>query len=141
MPIQHWSDQIWVVELSEDPAFAEEMEVLDGELRARAGHDADDEAEADRAAQAAERGGRVALPCLPDVVVDLAKVEHVNSSNLSQLLRLRKLVVEHDGRLVLAGTRDPVWAVFLSTGLDKVFKFAPDHALALAELQIEAQPD
>ena len=66
------------------------------------------------------------------------EVTHLNSSNLSQLLRLRKDVIDREARLRLAGPPDHVWAVFLATGLDKVFDFATDTSTALAELQIDS---
>ena len=56
---------------------------------------------------------------------------------LSQLLRLRKAAIDGNAKLLLASIPDSVWAVFLTTGLDKVFEFARDVATALASLQID----
>jgi len=108
--IQKWSDQIWVVRLNDDPAFTEDMEHL-----------------ADRAC-APDR--------MPDLILDLSAVAHIGSSNLSAMLRLRKSVIDRETRLRLTAPPDPVWAVFLTTGLDKVFQFSHDTSTALAEFQI-----
>lgn len=112
MPLQRWSDQIWVVQLATDPAFSDELDSL-----------------REQAAGAQPQ---------PDIVLDFSEVTHLNSSNLSQLLRLRKDVIDREARLRLAGPPDHVWAVFLATGLDKVFDFATDTSTALAELQIDS---
>ncbi len=110
MAIQQWSDRIWVAQLGDEPVLSEDLLHLK-----------------DRAQQAQPT---------PDMVLDFSGVSHVNSSNLSQLLRLRKLAVDHDVKLLLAGPTDGVWAVFLTTGLDKVFEFAADVSTALAGVQM-----
>lgn len=73
---------------------------------------------------------------MPDVVVDLSGVPSVTSSTLARLLRLRKRLAEESASLVLAAPSDQVWLVFLTTGLDAVFRFREDTATALAELQL-----
>jgi anti-anti-sigma factor len=110
MPIQQWSQRIWVVQLGDEPGFTEDLATV---------HEASTQAQ-----------------FLPDIVLDLSGVKHVNSSQLSALLRMRKNAIDNDARLRLAQPCDPVWAVFLATGLDKVFEFTPDVTIALAELQI-----
>ncbi len=110
MPIQKWSDEIWVVKLGADPGLSEDIDTLYRQAKAEGG--------------------------APHAVVDLSAVEHLNSSHLSRLLRLRKAMVEADGKLRLAGPNDAIWAVFLATGLDKIFEFSADTTTALAELQI-----
>ena len=110
MPIQEWSDQIWVARLTEEPGFSDELRPLTDTLQARAEP--------------------------PALVIDLSDITQINSSNLSQLLRVRKLMVERDTPLRIAGPSDPVWSVFIMTGLDKVFHFTEDTATALAELQL-----
>lgn len=113
MTIQQWSDSIWVIAVrGNEPSLSDDL---------------------DNARREAARADRT-----PKLVVDLSAVTHINSSNLSQLLRLRKLMVDRDSKLRLAAPRDPVWAVFLTTGLDKVFDFAPDVSTALAGLQMGA---
>lgn len=111
MPVQKWSDRIWVVQLSGDPGFTEDLD----DLRSRV----------------------PATQPVPDLVLDLSAVEHLNSSNLSHLLRLRKTVIDAGTRMRVAAPNNRVWALFLSTGLDKVFEFNEDTTMALADLQIE----
>jgi len=71
------------------------------------------------------------------VIVNLKDVSRLNSSNLAQLLRLRKLVLSRRRRLRICAVGDIVWSVFLMTGLDKLFEFTDDVATSLASLQIE----
>ncbi len=110
MPIQQWSDRIWIASLSNEPALSEDLLGL---------------------TERAQRADQT-----PDMALDLSGVTQINSSNLSQLLRLRKLAVDNNVKLILAGPSDGIWAVFLTTGLDKVFNFAEDLSTALAGLQI-----
>lgn len=109
MPLTEWSDEILLVELAEEPIFSEEMGNLISRLeRGEARH----------------------------VVLDLRSVLTLNSSNLAQLLRLRKKVLSLNRRLRLCGVRDTVWSVLLVTGLDKVFDFNEDVSAALASTQM-----
>ncbi|MEM1356032.1 MAG: STAS domain-containing protein [Planctomycetota bacterium] len=110
MPIQEWSDQIWVVRLLDEPAFSDELRPLIDRTQT--------------------------LSDVPSLVIDLAEVTQINSSNLSQLLRLRKAVADRDTQMKIAGPTNAVWSVFMMTGLDKVFSFTPDTSTALAELQL-----
>ena len=111
MPIQHWSERIWVAQLSNEPALSEDLLQLREEAEQR-----------DPA---------------PHLVLDFSSLTHINSSNLSGLLRLRKLALDRDVRVVLAALPDSIWATFLTTGLDKIFEFAQDVPNALAGLQIK----
>lgn len=108
-----WSDNIVVADLTDEPEFSEELNDLYSRLRD-------------------ERGDK-----LPNVVLNLAGVSYLNSSNIAQLLRVRKLLIEGDRKLKLSSVGDSVWSIMLLTGLDKVFHFAPDKATAIAGLQIE----
>jgi anti-anti-sigma factor len=72
-----------------------------------------------------------------DAVVDFGAVNFVNSSNIAQLLRLRKGMINSGRRLMLCSISSQVWSAFLVTGLDKVFEFTDSVPLALATLQIE----
>lgn len=110
MSIQKWSDTIWVVRLNDDPAFTEDMEHL--------AHQA------------------LAPDRMPHLILDLSAMVHIGSSNLSSLLRLRKLAIDREIQLRLTAPPDAIWAVFLTTGLDKVFHFSHDTSTALTELQI-----
>ncbi len=109
MSIEHWSDDILVVELQDDPAFSDDVTALVDEVE-----------------------GNHEL----DAVLNFAAVKYINSSNIAKLLKLRKKLVHHQRRLVLCGIHTNVWGLFLVTGLDKVFEFADDVANGLATVQI-----
>jgi len=111
MPVNEWSESIMIAELNDEPAFSEDMESLLRSLE--------------------EAGDYV-----PDVIVNLKGVGHVNSSNLSQLLKLRKRLIQSNARLRICSVHDKVWSVFLMTGLDNVFDFTEDVSTSLASLQI-----
>jgi anti-anti-sigma factor len=108
MPIERWSDSVVVVHLGDDPQFTDDLSPLD-----------------------------VAAPTRPHVVLDCAGVHFINSSNLGLLLRLRKLAITADRRLIMCNVQDPVWGTFLVTGLDKVFEFSSNVTTALATVQME----
>jgi anti-anti-sigma factor len=110
MPMQRWSERIWIAQLGQDPSFTDDVDAL-----------------VHRA---------LAATPVPHVVIDLSGVEHINSNNLAQLLKLRRVMIDGEARLRLAAPPNHVWAVFLSTGLDKVFEFTPDTSTALADLQM-----
>ena len=75
----------------------------------------------------------------PSLVLNLQQVTYLNSSNIAQMLRLRKLMIESDRKLKICSVADAVWSIMLLTGLDKVFDFAPDKATAIAGLQLDEQ--
>lgn len=108
-----WSEDIAVVELADEPALSEELS-----------------ATIDRVTDAAE--GHV-----PHIVLHFGAVSYINSSNLADLLRLRKLLTARGRHLRLCSVTDEVWQVMMVTGLDKVLRFAPDPLTALAALQME----
>ena len=110
MPIEKWSDDVTVVHLADDPQFTDDVTAVE-----------------DQVAQ---------QPV--DAVLDFAAVHFINSSNIAQLLRLRKAMVNNQRRLLLCGVSTQVWGAFLVTGLDKVFEFVDSVPLALATLQIES---
>ncbi len=111
-----WSERILVSELSDEPALSEELTVLE------------------------ERIGSAPPGEPPSVVINCASVTYVNSSNLAQLLKIRKMLADSGGLLRVCSVTDEVWSVLLVTGLDKVFQFAPDPMTALAGLQLELDP-
>ena len=108
MVIQNWSEDITVVELSDDPQFSEEINALIDSLEGKPAN----------------------------AVLNLAAVGFINSSNVAKLLRLRKLMLSNHRRLILCDVNTQVWGVFLVTGLDKIFEFTDDIATALATLQL-----
>lgn len=111
-----WSEDIIVTELADEPQLSEELAILIDRL--------------------VSSKGRV-----PSVVVNFTNVTYVNSSNLAQLLRLKKTIAEAGSQLRLCGVSDEVWSVMMVTGLDKVFQFAPDPLTALAGLQMNEPED
>ena len=111
-----WSDDIAIAELTDEPAFSDELNGLIARI---------------------QENGQGA----PHVVLNLAGVSYLNSSNIAQLLRLRQVLAKFGRRLKLCLIADQVWSVMLVTGLDKVFQFAPDPMTALAGLQLEDAED
>jgi anti-anti-sigma factor len=115
MPLNSWSEQITIAELSDEPMFSEDMDMLMAridEIR----RDSDED--------------------VPDVIVDLSQVMTVNSSNLGSLLRLRKTLLNAKHKLLLCRVSDGVWTAMIATGLDRVFDFTEDTTTALASLQL-----
>jgi anti-anti-sigma factor len=110
MPIQSWSEGIWLLELDDEPSFSEEMAALLEHLEAGAA---------------------------PHVVLSLASVHHINSSNISQLLLTRHRLQQADRQLLVCNVGDDVWSILLVAGLDKALEFAPDVPSALTSLQLE----
>ena len=115
MGLTDWSESIVIVALGDEPAFSDDMSML----LSRLNHDA-----------------RTELHDVPDVVLDFRGVTYLNSSNLAQLLRLRKKLAQYDRRLRLCSVSDPVWSVMLTTGLDGIFTFTEDVSTSLASLQM-----
>jgi anti-anti-sigma factor len=112
MAIEKWSDDVTIARLASDQHLAGEMQTL--------------------LEMAAENA--------VDLVLDMAGVKYINSSHIARLLKLRKLLVGSERRLILAGVDAQVWGTFLVTGLDKVFDFAASVPTALASLQV-GQPE
>jgi anti-anti-sigma factor len=110
MAIQEWSDDIIVADLGDDPQFTDELAALMDKLEIDA----------------------------KNVVLNFAAVGFVNSSNIAQLLRLRKQMISSERKLVLCDVNTQVWGVLLVTGLDKIFEYTNDVSTALAILQLGA---
>jgi anti-anti-sigma factor len=108
MPVEKWSDTVVVAHMADDPQFTEDVLSIEDEI------------------------GTISK----DVVLDMAAVHFLNSSNLAKLLKLRKQITTRDRRLMLCGISNPVWSAFLVTGLDKVFEFSANVPTALATLQM-----
>ena len=105
---QDWSDNVYVVHLSDDPALGDELDSLERDCGDTPRHG----------------------------VLDFSGVTFINSSNISQLLRLRRQLNRGHCKLILAGVRPEVWSAFLVAGLDKIFSVAENVPLALATLQL-----
>ncbi|MDA0294888.1 MAG: STAS domain-containing protein [Planctomycetota bacterium] len=116
MSLNEWSETIILAETGEEPTFSDDMSSLMTIV------------------EDAEQGSRG----MPDVVVNLSEVDYLNSSNIAQLLRLRKRLTASGARLRICSVRDQVWGVILVTGLDKLFEFHDATATAIASLQLEA---
>ena len=110
MSVECWSENILVVEPQDDPAFTDDLASLFDQLAAR--NDV-------------------------NVVLNFAAINHLNSSNIARLLKLRKKLLINKRRLVLCGIKTNVWGLFLVTGLDKVFEFTDNVANGLASIQLE----
>jgi len=113
MPLQEWSESTLIAEMNDEPSFSDDFDALIGRL------------------ESTEDG-------TPDVIVNMLAVSRLNSSNLSQLLRLRKTLISCNRRLRICSVDPAVWSVFMVTGLDKLFDFTDDVATSLASLQIES---
>ena len=111
-----WSDNIVIANLADEPALSDELAMICERVEATGESDP-----------------------IPHAVLDFHEVSYVNSSNIAQLLRLRKELEGRDRQLVLAGVSDEVMSVLVVTGLNKVFAFAPDMLTAIASIQI-AEP-
>ncbi len=113
MPLQEWSESTLIAEMNDEPMFSDDFDALIGRLESTGDG-------------------------TPDVIVNMLAVSQINSSNLSQLLRLRKTLNSCDRRLRICSVDPAVWSVFMVTGLDKLFAFTDDVATSLASLQIES---
>jgi len=109
MGIQNWSDDIILVDLPQEPHLGDELKNVTEIVR--------------------DRGN-----C--DVVIDFSSIDIVTSSSLSKLLKLRKLLVDCDHRLVFCKVAPATKGIFTVTGLDGVFELVDDKFVALAGLQI-----
>ena len=111
----NWSDKIVIADLADEPALSEELGSL------------------------IEKIGELPREKVPHVVLNFAQVAYIHSSNIAQLLRLRKRLLETGRTIKLCSVSEEVWSVLLITGLDKVFRFSPDPMTALAGIQLEEE--
>jgi anti-anti-sigma factor len=109
MGIQDWSDNVILVTVAPEPDMTDELKTVTEIVRQR-----------DKCS----------------VVVDFSDAELVTSSSLAQLLRLQKVLDDHNQNLVLCGACPRTKGVFEVTGLDKVFEFVEDKFTALAGMQL-----
>ena len=120
MPITEWSDSIQIAELQNDPSFSEDMASLAAALQRAAD---------DRKAGRADARVR-------DAILDLRHVQFLNSSNIAQLLRARKLAHLAGAQLRICSVSDRIWGILLATDLDRIFEFSEDVTTALAAMQM-----
>jgi anti-anti-sigma factor len=107
MPVE-WSETVCVAHLADDPQFSDELESLQDRLEAAPRH----------------------------CVLDLANVTFVNSSNLAQLIGLRKQLTGTGCRLMLCQVPNEVWEPIQVSGLDRLLERAESVPLALAAIQV-----
>lgn len=108
MAIQRWADTVVGATLQDDPAFTEDLDALIKELR----------------------GNKDA-----DVILDLSNVGYVNSSNITTLLKLQKIVIDNRRVMKLCALPAEVREVLQVSGLLRNFQLAPDVRGALAAVQ------
>jgi anti-anti-sigma factor len=109
MGIQDWSDSVILVTAAPEPDMCDELKTVTEIVRQR-----------DKCS----------------VVIDFSDAELVTSSSLAQLLRLQKVLDDHNQQMVLCGASPRTKGVFEITGLDKVFEFVEDKFMALAGMQL-----
>jgi len=110
MPLSDWSENVVLAELTDEPVLSEDLDALIAR---------------------AEKS-----PPNAHFVLDMRMVTYLNSSNLAQLLQLRKVIAANKDTLHLCGVTDTVWSILLMTGLDRLFKFTDDLPTALAAAQL-----
>jgi len=71
-----------------------------------------------------------------NLVVDFSDTNIITASNISALLKLRKLLKDEGHRLILSGLNPEIKGIFQKTNLYKVFEFADDKLAALATLNV-----
>ena len=69
-----------------------------------------------------------------DLVIDLERVEFLDSTGLGVLVGGLKRVRTHDGSLSLVCTQERLLKIFRITGLTKVFEIHPDVASAIGSV-------
>jgi anti-anti-sigma factor len=110
MAVQQWSETVILGELADDPQYTDDLTAIVEQCR---------------------------KDTRQDVLLNLGEMSYLNSSNIAQLLKLRKLVtISNQRRLKLAGVNTRIWGVFLVTGLDRLFDFVDDVPSGLATLQM-----
>lgn len=110
MSVQFWSENIVVVDLPREPFLGDELQSTVDEI---------------------------CYDVCNDVVLDFSEVEMITSSSIAKLLKLRKILTQHDKRMVICKVGTRTLNIFRLTGLLEVFQFASDKTVALASLQIE----
>ncbi|MEM1011493.1 MAG: STAS domain-containing protein [Planctomycetota bacterium] len=109
MPVD-WSETVCVAHLADDPAFSDELDTLTHALEEDPRH----------------------------AVLDMEGVTFLNSSNLAQLVGLRKLLQETDCRVIIASVADELWKTFELSRLDRLFERCESVALSLAKITLDA---
>ncbi len=109
MAIQHWSDEIIIVDLSDEPEMSAELKSLSDFLAEKENY---------------------------NVVLDCAGVCEITPANLSKLLKLHQLTAQVGRRLVFCNIEPSAEDVLSVTGLADVFDLTDDKFAALATLEM-----
>jgi anti-anti-sigma factor len=109
MGIQQWSDNIILVNLSQEQAMSNDLDTVAEMVR--------------------ERGNY-------NVVIDFSDVDTVTSSVLSKLLKLHEPLTADRRRLVLCGITAAIKGILMVTNLDTLFEIVDDKFTALATLEM-----
>jgi anti-anti-sigma factor len=117
MALTDWSEDILIADLSDEPSFSDDMDALCRRLD-----------------QPPKKSGNPAH----DVILNMNSVSYLNSSNLAQLLKVRKKLSLAGRKLRVCAVNDAVWSILMTTGLDQVFSFNDDVSMSLASIQMEA---
>ena len=69
----------------------------------------------------------------PDILIDMTRVEYIDSAGLGSLLHCLRKVVAADGRFIIYGVTRPILSLFELIHLDQVFEIhgTMDEALAV----------
>jgi anti-anti-sigma factor len=70
----------------------------------------------------------------PRVIVDLSRLDRMNSLLMARLIGLKRCILHVHGALVLCGMKPIVRQTFVSTKLDTLFEIANNEETALASL-------
>ena len=70
----------------------------------------------------------------PLILVDLARVEYIDSSGLATLVECLQHMAGYGGKLALVGARRPTMDVFAIARLDRIFSFYPSEEEALTAM-------
>jgi len=112
MSLNQWNDDILILELLDEPDFSDDTDAILAKLR-------------------------VEESTMPHAVVDLQNVTKLNSSNLGAMIEIKKLLQTKNRRMIICNISDSIWSTMLATGLDQVFEFIENTAVALASLTFE----
>jgi len=116
MSISEWSSVVTVAELQDEPILSDDLtEVIDRV------NDCEDSP--------------------PGVVLNFANVSYLNSSNLAQLLELRKALLDLHAGLRLCELDETLLELFHVTGLNRIFSIDDTMTTALAMINMTDSSD
>ncbi|MBX3043660.1 MAG: STAS domain-containing protein [Candidatus Kapabacteria bacterium] len=77
----------------------------------------------------------LAQPDIDALIIDMSKVDAIDSSGLGALLLANRQLKEHEIPVILIGVRDFVRSLMSMTKIDEVFEFYPSIEVALEDLE------